>query len=144
MLLQDEKSQSFVLESLVWTSFDWAVSWVFARYWHCIRCFHHVVWLLVFLTQSNSAFGIRVKLCVSLHDTQTEVFWEMEISRALTYKIIVIQERGTSLSKVQCTGRGKLSKYLTGRQNRERRVKRLKCRWKKNTVFREINCEGVV
>lgn len=128
----------------MWTSFDWAVSWVFARYWHCIRCFHYVIWLLVFVIHSNSAFGIRVKPCLSLHGTQTEVFWEMEVSRALICKIIAIQECGTSLSKVQSTGREKLSKYLIRRQNRERRVERLKCRWTENTVFRDINCEGVV
>jgi len=76
--------------------------------------------------------------------TRKQVCWEIDVPRALTYKIIVIQERGTSLSKVQSTGREKLSKYLIRRQNRERRVKKLRCRWTKNTVFRDINCEGVV
>jgi len=68
----------------------------------------------------------------------------MVVSRAVTSKIIVIHGCGTSLSKVQGTGREKLSKHMIRRQNRERRVERLKCGWTKKTVFREINCEGVV
>jgi hypothetical protein len=68
----------------------------------------------------------------------------MEFSRALTAQIIVIQEGGTSLSKVRSTGRENLSKHLIRRQNRERRVERLECRWTKNTDFREISYESVV
>ena len=61
----------------------------------------------------------------------------MVVSRAVTSKIIVIQGCGTGLSKVQGTGLEKSSTHRIRRQNRERRVERLKCGWTKKKQFFE-------